>query len=206
MRMRRLGGIAALLLAAVAIAACGSSPQVSPPPTATPSGTPVAPSLAAACGALAQIEWAAPLVRDATLADARVVDVSATGQTLIEVPGFPVVSSGIPGDLTTADIGLLVGDFQTHHEQPVVVGNGSAPVLTDFEDWTKDHALGRYVMFAGGTPVAAAFVARCSSSDAPVAAALLLWSQGEQGLVQCSLSLVEDALAVLARRYCSVDF
>jgi hypothetical protein len=87
-----------------------------------------------------------------------------------------------------------------------VVGNGSAPVLTDFVDWTKDHALGRYVMFAGGAPVAAAFVARCSGSGAPVAATLLLWSQGEQGLVQCSLPLAEDALAVLARHYCSVDF
>ncbi|HEY7941037.1 MAG TPA: hypothetical protein VID25_03750 [Candidatus Limnocylindrales bacterium] len=205
MRMRRLGGIAGLVVAAVAIGACGSSPQSSPTSTAVSGGTPAVASQAAACGSLTQIVWAAPLARVATLADARVVDVVATGRTLIQVPGFPVVSSGVPGDLTTADIDRLVGDFQTYHEQPVVVGNGSAPVLTDFVDWTTRHPPGRYVMFAGGIPVAAPFTARCGTSGAPVAATLLLWSQSEQGLIQCSLSPTEDALAVLARHYCSVD-
>jgi hypothetical protein len=189
-RKRSCTGFGGLILVTAMLTSCAS-------PSPTPSATPVA-----ACGLLTDIVWAAPVESDTSLTDVQVVQVSPDGHSIFEVSGFPLRST-LPPDLTSGELESLIGDFQLHHERPDVLGTAAIPLITMVIDWgSSQYTPGRYVRFAGGKAVSAPFSARCSGNGTSVIDMLHLWSHGEEGILECSVSAGHDPLASLAQAYC----
>lgn len=197
-RKRSCAGFGGLILVTAMLTSCASpSPTPSASPSPTPSATPVA-----ACGLLTDIVWAAPVESDTSLTDVQVVQVSRDGHSIFEASGFPVHPT-LPASLTSGELESLISDFQLHHEQPDVLGTAAIPLISAVTNWgSSQYAPGRYVRFAGGNAVSAPFSARCSGNGTSVTDTLHLWSHGEEGILECSVSAGHDPLASLGQVYC----